>query len=721
MCQKKEIEAQKQKEINTQVSAVKEKNVSGNVIGAPVNEETKEKDAPRISKMPQEAIEKNGGFFGFFHRSKVTARMAPNEEPQNEQEQQANQVQQEKRHTFERAVVDLTEVERGGKSVAMMRDSKSFLAEKAQADLMAERKVPLSDFVKNLLVSIKALGKTDESRFPNYKDKVAARNTETQAAKNCLPFLLKFMDDTDCLEANLKDKAIAAEYQKEYGNLTEEEMRLIRIYAEHLRDVRGILEVKGGKQGVVTDKDMKGPGASSTDIKVGNKKNGTLEKSALKFKDRTDEPLFKHQPCIYDMKQGNIGDCYLISALISLVNADSDVIRGCMKDNGKTVTVRFFHKKTPIYITVDKTTPYRTITKTEGQKVTQIDEEYGSKGALWVGMMEKAYAAFLGNDYSQLVGQDAYGASDFIRSLTGKEFVTEEMAGNILTRKQELLDELPTKKTMKQLMENMRKGERAAFEERLRKENKLPAKKKERNRLWNEEKARIFFGLEKDGFTPEVEYMFRKNTAFTQWRRFFEQQIEKFTDSGIRTMSEFNAFWSKIEWDKLPKVGIPGVDEKKAQENFIKSFNKYITKRKPLFGIFNNYIYSDEENAFFDRITKAKKDGKFMSTGTNRLRFQGKKSSQTEAAQEGIYSNHAFALLGTKEEEIKVDNKKYKRKFVILANPWQHTGRIYTDDGGGTNVESKVDSSGQVLYDNHGIFMMELKEFRMSFCSVEYQ
>ena len=105
----------------------------------------------------------------------------------------------------------------------------------------------------------------------------------------------------------------------------------------------------------------------------------------LKTQDRSGEPLFAHEPCAKDVVQaGSFGDCYYMGAIASIVARDPELIRGMMKDEGDSVTVRFYRKEegskelTPTYIRVSKVVP-----------------EDGAGDTLWVKVLEKAYAAFL--------------------------------------------------------------------------------------------------------------------------------------------------------------------------------------------------------------------------------------------------------------------------------------------------------------------------------------
>ena len=75
-------------------------------------------------------------------------------------------------------------------------------------------------------------------------------------------------------------------------------------------------------------------------------------------------PLFPQNPSPNDVKQTNLGDCYLQSALMSVAGTNPAYIKNIMQDNGDdTVTVRL-HKVnkdstsfTPRYIKVNKSIP----------------------------------------------------------------------------------------------------------------------------------------------------------------------------------------------------------------------------------------------------------------------------------------------------------------------------------------------------------------------------
>lgn len=165
---------------------------------------------------------------------------------------------------------------------------------------------------------------------------------------------------------------------------------------------------------------------------------GNEWKDLLSLKDRSDEPLFAHKPTASDVCQGYVGDCYLMSALMAIVEWNPQVITNMMIDQGDRVKVMFPEKDV---VVSKKTLEY--LDKRTGQK-----KDYAARGELWVQIMEKAYIAagfpkkFKVNDLPNSHNEDIalMSEKDFWCSMTSLASGQSEVAlENILGIQRELV------------------------------------------------------------------------------------------------------------------------------------------------------------------------------------------------------------------------------------------------------------------------------------------
>ena len=113
------------------------------------------------------------------------------------------------------------------------------------------------------------------------------------------------------------------------------------------------------------------------------------------------KPLFSVAgPIVSDVKQGALGDCWLLSSLAAGVNVTPNVIRQLIVDLGDgTYAVDFQDQvlNTHEFFRVDTDLP---VLK-DNQTVPQF-AGLGLDDSLWVALVEKAWATDKGNDYSNL-------------------------------------------------------------------------------------------------------------------------------------------------------------------------------------------------------------------------------------------------------------------------------------------------------------------------------
>ncbi|RPI80936.1 MAG: DUF4157 domain-containing protein, partial [Chloroflexi bacterium] len=125
-------------------------------------------------------------------------------------------------------------------------------------------------------------------------------------------------------------------------------------------------------------------------FKIGND-NYLVLKSNVRMAQNTvkKDVLFPEEPKVSDVEQGGLGDCYLLAAITSVVSKDPAKIKEMMKDNGNSVSVRMYDVDTsrrPITFTPRITTVEKSVAEINGGAIY-------AKGALWVQILEKAYAA----------------------------------------------------------------------------------------------------------------------------------------------------------------------------------------------------------------------------------------------------------------------------------------------------------------------------------------
>jgi hypothetical protein len=164
-------------------------------------------------------------------------------------------------------------------------------------------------------------------------------------------------------------------------------------------------------------------------------------------------PLFGSSgPQFYDVHQGSLGDCYLMSSLAEVADKNPQAIRDMFIDNGDgSYTVRFFDNGTPHYVSVDTQLPVETVvtgtTETElwpggpiiySQTSSSVKFAYAHAGSsttsgdgpLWVALAEKAYVEICSEGWLQRGGVNdnmpSYGAiedgegSVAVPQITGK-------------------------------------------------------------------------------------------------------------------------------------------------------------------------------------------------------------------------------------------------------------------------------------------------------------
>lgn len=107
------------------------------------------------------------------------------------------------------------------------------------------------------------------------------------------------------------------------------------------------------------------------------------------FADFSDRPLFSTAgPVPTDIRQGAVGDCYLLASLSAVALQNPDLLRQSIVELGDgTYGVRYHRDGAPVYVRVDADLPV-------GSFGDMAYAALGAQQSLWVALMEKAYAMF---------------------------------------------------------------------------------------------------------------------------------------------------------------------------------------------------------------------------------------------------------------------------------------------------------------------------------------
>lgn len=118
-----------------------------------------------------------------------------------------------------------------------------------------------------------------------------------------------------------------------------------------------------------------------------------------------------------DVKQGNLGDCYVFGAMAAIARQNPEAIRNAIKDNGNgTYTVNF--RGLDRQVTVDGNFPQR-----NGENIYGSGGDRDNQGntELWPMLIEKAWAKLNGGYENIAGGNYLPGSGGFMQALTGQQ------------------------------------------------------------------------------------------------------------------------------------------------------------------------------------------------------------------------------------------------------------------------------------------------------------
>lgn len=419
------------------------------------------------------------------------------------------------------------------------------------------------------------------------------------------------------------------------------------------------------------------------------------------------KPLFKDIPSTKDIQQGAIGDCFLIASINAMLNKGGpEEIYKMIKDNNDgTVTVRIFDVKeeaskddakkmektfTPKYITFDKSTLNTSMTVDKlisPSKLGGVIVGEHAGGALWVQMLEKAYAidkgsystlnagGHMNNPFETFLGKESVRDTSVDLPVKSAKQVTSLFDDTI--SKYEPSDSNMTKlstalkgkfkdeeiKTMTEFIKSQGGFSESNFET-----VKLGALKSigldESSKDFSSKGFPVFQAMRKMS-NPDYDKLqeFRR----TPLSRGLIDDANDISEGTKTVKGKKEDYHRQISYEEVAKV-FNSPDLKISSE--VK--NKILEKAKEIYPSeknVGNYIQSQEE--VFSKIQDKLKNNEYIGAGSSS--YIGKPDSKGfsggESVVDGLVGGHAFTVKDTVT--------MHGNKFIKVENPWGGTGRAY--------------------------------------------
>ncbi len=429
----------------------------------------------------------------------------------------------------------------------------------------------------------------------------------------------------------------------------------------------------------------------------------------------TNKTLFKDIPSTKDIEQGAIGDCFLIASINAMLNKGGpEEIYKMIKDNNDgTVTVKMFDIKeekdkdtdkmvktfTPKYITFDKSTLNTSMSVDKlisPSKIGSMITGEHAGGALWVQMLEKAYAIEKGS-YSTL--NSGGHMNNPFESFLGKEAVLDDSVDlpKLSAKKVDQLftsfvpKHIPNDENLEKLKISLKNSgftedeankvsefikNKGSFKE----ENEDPIAKNAVKLLGYEvgdkftekditsKSFSIFQAIRKNLLNPE--FMVMKTFQTTPLAKELSSEATDIRDGKKKVKGKSQDYHRQISYEEVIKP----FDSKefknlKISSKTKESILKEIKDNFPSENNVGNYIKS--QNDIFSKIEDKLKNKEYIGAGTSS--YIGKPDSKGfsggESVVDGLVGGHAFTVKDTVT--------MHGNKFIKVENPWGGTGRAY--------------------------------------------
>jgi len=332
-------------------------------------------------------------------------------------------------------------------------------------------------------------------------------------------------------------------------------------------------------------------------------------------------PVFTKIPSFADVKQGNLGNCYLVATLQAiLARIDGpELIQSVIKDEGIAVVMRLFDTKDNKwqFVRLEKSLPS-----------TFFRDRDHSVGEKWVQMFEKAYAGFAKNGtYAAMAA-----GGDSLASLP-------VFTGGVTNFRQA---GEPPLTAMRLLTENVNI---------------------ENSGLTEDKKVKLLALLEREIKLTPAEVVI--------WYRWRDARKLKFTAC-------YNAPYLQTFDDIVERgSGHPHPLDAAVKGKVL----DWYEKATPIPGLMGSGVYTQGQLNFFMRVqrnvaTQRPVTVESKNKGLWPVIPNAKKKGTGEATYEGLASDHAYSVVDAKVEA--------NLRYLLIRNPWGNYQRVYKAQPGGT-------------------------------------
>jgi hypothetical protein len=181
------------------------------------------------------------------------------------------------------------------------------------------------------------------------------------------------------------------------------------------------------------------------------KENQHIYKDIEQFETSTylSNPSDKRDIIHSDVKQGMLGDCYLLAALASIANKKPEYIKSIIDDTEKNPVVYFYDELLQTHkITIDK--KFWVHKDGDNPLYAQFGSSVDENREIWTMLIEKGWAKINGMDYTKINGDTRSGnirKIDYSLALTGIKAIREnlELSLNISKTAKRIIEHLINK------------------------------------------------------------------------------------------------------------------------------------------------------------------------------------------------------------------------------------------------------------------------------------